>query len=409
MALQAVTGFEFGTTAGWVTGNVGNKIVDTATAGSTVTTSTPRTGTYCLDITASASLQGVEWTTDTIGTNQNRLRAVFAIRFVGSLPAGGTQVAFVDSGNSALIKYDSVGTQLQVQIEGGSNVNASSTVVADTWYVVEIYLDTSANPHTLDWWIDGVAQSQATSAVAAATIGGGFGLGWPFSSQTFHCRYDDVVIYTDTAAISGPIGPQKVVLLSVDPAGTFTLVGAGATSADFNTFTGNATLAAWNATTARDNTDEVPPTIGASADGWVQISLDTAAGVSMPMTSYTLQAGETVTGLRMLAPGWAVSGTVTTIGFRSWNGTTETILQAGTVDPQFDNSTTTPAWVCKMCTLADFDTQTELDALEFRVGYSSDGNPDIGIHAIYGELAVKEATGPIPVPPPLVMAPRTPA
>jgi hypothetical protein len=44
-----------------------------------------------------------------------------------------------------------------------------------------------------------------------------------------------------------------------------------------------------------------------------------------------------------------------------------------------------------MLTLADIESQGLLDALEFRAGFSGDATPDIGIHAIYAELAVKEA------------------
>lgn len=118
------------------------------------------------------------------------------------------------------------------------------------------------------------------------------------------------------------------------------------------------------------------------------------------MTSYTLAAGESVSGARMLAPGWAVSATAATFGFRYLTTGAEVTLQAGTVDPNFDNSTTAPAWVCKMLTLADVDTQAELDALKFRVGFSSDATPNVGIHAIACEVAIKEATAvPASLPP----------
>ena len=46
MALRVVTGFEFGTTAGWATGNNSNKIFDTVTGTPTIVTTTPRSGTY---------------------------------------------------------------------------------------------------------------------------------------------------------------------------------------------------------------------------------------------------------------------------------------------------------------------------------------------------------------------------
>ena len=54
----------------------------------------------------------------------------------------------------------------------------------------------------------------------------------------------------------------------------------------------------------------------------------------------------------------------------------------------FTNSTTAPDWVAKMLTLADVDTQAELDALAFRVGFSTNTTVAIGINAIYAEVAV---------------------
>jgi hypothetical protein len=90
----------------------------------------------------------------------------------------------------------------------------------------------------------------------------------------------------------------------------------------------------------------------------------------------------------MYACGWAVSTTAATIGFRAFDGTTETTLLAA-ANPLFDNSTTTPGWVAKMYKPATGWTQAALDALAFRVGFSTDATPDIGVHAVYAEVAVQ--------------------
>lgn len=388
MALATVcTGFEFGTTAGWATGNTGNKVFDTITGTPTISTTAPRTGTYCLEISAAGASEAVQWNTNTFGASKNRGRAVFAFRFVTSLPGGDSVLACFTAGVNAEFVFNSTTGKLAVRHEGQSFVDGP-TPVADTWYVIELAVDISGATRTIDWWVDTAAQTQASFATTADVFVG-FEMGCSFAAQTLTTRFDDVVLWADTASISGPKGKHTVRPLNVDTGGTVTLSG---TTANFNTFVSNGTLTAWNATTARNNIDEIPPTIGASADGFVQVNLATSDYVEIPMTTYTLAAGEAVSACRMLAPGWATSTTAATIGFRSWNGTTETILQAGTVDPNFDNSTTAPAWVCKMLTLADVDTQGEIDALAFRVGFSSDATPDMGIHAIYAELAVQEAT-----------------
>jgi hypothetical protein len=391
--ILAATGFGFGTTAGWVTGNTGNRILDSATAGASVVTTNPRTGSYCAELVGVASIQNIKWSTNTLGASKVRVVATFAVYLPSPLPSANTDLATFETAAavSGMIFFDQPSGKLGAKISSGT-AQLGPLLAADTWTRLDVIFECSASPFTLDWRVNGgSAQTQATFANAASTITNA-DLGWTANS-TATVRYADWVVSTTLADY--PLGDHKVVLLTVDPAGTVTLSG---TAANFNTFTANGTLAAWNATVARDNTVEVPVTVGASAAGWVQVTLLSTDYVEMPMTSYQLAVGESIAALRMLAPGWATSTTAATIGFRSWNGTTETILLAA-ADPNFDN-TSTPAWVCKMCTLADFDTQTELDALAFRAGFSTDATPDIGIHAIYAELAVARAA--IAVKPPRI-------
>jgi hypothetical protein len=289
-----------------------------------------------------------------------------------------------------IVRVDTTVVQLLISSTGvlsanvGGSAVSSSAISTGAWHWVELYFDISGATRTVDLWVDDVFVGQATGS-GATTITSQI----EFAGSTNNPAWlmDDLYIETDSAdTISRPIGRHKVVMLSPDPAGTVTLSG---TAGNFNTFTANGTLAAWNATTARNNIDEIPPTIGASADGFVQINLAGSDYVQVPMTSYALAQGEVVTAAEMRACGWATTTTGATIGFRSWNGSTETILFA-VADANFDNSTTVPAWVCKMLTVADINTQAELDALEFRIGFSGDATPDIGIHTIYAEVAVKE-------------------
>jgi len=385
VALRACTGFEFGTTAGWLIGNAANKIFDAVTGAPTITTSTPRSGTYCLEVAPSASIVNLEWTTGTLVSSQLFGRVVFAFRFVGSLPSGGTKIAAFTANFNAEISYNQATGKIAAGWETESAVDGP-TISADTWYVVEMQAKFSATK-AIDWWVDGAAQTQVTSAGAAGTVGS-FMLG-SYESETHTIRFDDVVCYTDNSAIAA-IGPHKVVILKPDTGGSLDV--ATITTSEWNTFAGSTpTLTAWNATTALGAIDEIPVGLGASADGFCRITGTDFDYVGIPMTSYTLAGGETVSGLRMLACCWAASTTTCTHSFASYNGTTATTLW-GAADVGADNSATAPAWVCRMAALADFNTQGELDALQFRFG-STDSTPDAGIHAIYAELAVKEATG----------------
>lgn len=387
MALVVATGFEHGSNTALINGNT-NSVFATGASGTIVTTS-PHGGTYCWERNAAGQL--LYWDTNIIGASMTVCVMSFWVYFPSPLPSA--EVAFAEmrvvATQNPYLTYNNTTGKFKVHnANGGINVDLNVGPTANTWHHIEWKVDVSTSTTKIDTWIDGAPQTQATVAASADTIGTWVG----FPGDTLEIgnnagtfRIDDVAIYTHATAIATPIGQHSVKLLSVDPAGTIVL--SPSNSLNFNTFVSNGTLTAFNVATARNNIDELPPVFGASSDGFVQITAATTEYVEIPMTSYTLDGGETIAGARMCAPGWATSGTAATLGFRSYNGTTETILQAGTVDPAFDNATTT-AWVCKMLTLADIDTQTELNALAFRVGFSNDATPDIGIHAIYAEVAI---------------------
>ena len=390
MALAACTGFEFGTTAGLTTGNGGNRLFDffNGTLGTNVivTAGAAKNGGYGLRLTGGSTFR-LSWDTGTLGASKTTVCTAFWWRPQADA-SGSRQITVVDltgNANAASLSYNPSTDLLTASADDGSTANSSVTIATNVWAFIEFEYDVTANPHKLNWRIDGVDQPTVTSATAATTVDVLIIGDEASASSGGTMDYDDVVASTTIG--DHPLGQHKVVLLSVDPAGT---VGLSGTAGNFNTFTANGTLAGWNATTARNNIDEIPPTVGASADGWVQITTAASDYVEMPMTTVNIGAGEVIRGARMLAAGWATDATAGTIGLRSWNGTTETTLYAA-ADPNFDASTTAPAWVCKMLTPADIDTQQKLDSLAFRAGFSSDALPDMGIHAIYAEVAVRLA------------------
>jgi hypothetical protein len=108
------------------------------------------------------------------------------------------------------------------------------------------------------------------------------------------------------------------------------------------------------------------------------------------MATYTLAAGEAVRAVRLLFCGWAAAATANTIGFWGYSGS-EPLFGTQLLplsDPNFDNSTTAPAWFCEMFAPTGGWTQAKLDALEARMGGSDDATPDVGIHAVYAEVAI---------------------
>jgi hypothetical protein len=337
---------------------------------------------------------GLGFTTDTVGTSQTRLYVNVDV-YLPSLPAASNRMfqVFPAAGSLGAIWFNQATGKAAVSFAVGGTKTDGPPMVANTWYNIQVLYDVSANPHTLDWWVDGVKQTQITTATTASTLVG-MELMDTALTQVMTCRFDNLVLDSSTTAITNVPRQYKVAILKVDPAGTVVLSG---TAANWNTFTGaTPTKTAWNVTTARDAVDEVPPNLTSAQDGFCQITLSTTDYVEVPMTSYALAPGETIAAVRALACGWQETTSSATIGLRSFNGTTETTLLAAQAHTVLGNNTSTPGWICKMCTLADFDTQAELDALTLRVGFSGDATPAIGVQALYAEVLINLAPGPYP-------------
>jgi hypothetical protein len=318
----------------------------------------------------------------------------FNVRVVS---ATGTVVvaAVVNSAGSvfAQLMYDSSATKFGVRCGSTGTVSwEAGTTALNTWRWIDKRFKSSSSTWHAEWRIETAADTYTDQAAADLTgqsilsfhslhLGGNV-------SQTMTADFDDVCL--SKYYVAYPLGPHEVKLLTVDPAGTPTVSG---TTANFNVFTANGTLAAWNATNARNAVDEVPPTISASADGVVQNAVAATEYMEFPMSSYALGPTEYIDGVRMLAPAWGGTGTGTgTLGIRGHDGTIETTLIAASVSYDAGSptaiSTTEPYWQCAMWQSVNGWTQAELDAAVLRVGYSTDATPDMGVHAVYLEIAV---------------------
>jgi hypothetical protein len=261
---------------------------------------------------------------------------------------------------------------------------------------VDLRLKTNSATFAVDWRLETAAdtytdQASATLASAAGNMVGRVYLAGSTATQTMTVDFDNVCLSSHYVVY--PLGPHEVRLLTVDPAGTPTLSG---TSTNFSVFTANGTLAAWNATNARNAVDEVPPTISAAADGICQTAVAATDYIEFPMAAATLAADEIVSGVRMLTPMWGGTGTGTgTFGVRGWDGTAETTLVAAGTSYDAGSptavSTTEPRWECAMWPAPTGWTKTAVDALALRVGFSTDATPDMGCHATYLEYATRKA------------------
>lgn len=383
-----ISGAEHGTSNGLLTGNTGSKIVDfnSGTVGTDlqVLTAAAKGSGSTYGYRISGSNANIRWGSDSFGSIAT---IVSGFWWRPSTDPGGTKqffVHYVNGVSEAGLRYNPSTNKIEsygADFTSGTG-SESGTTNPNDWRWIDIRYNASANPHTMSWSVDGVAQTTCSAPNAATTISGIL-FGDSSSGQAVGASdFDDLVV----SATSGdyPLGVHSVKCVTVDPAGTVTLSG---TTGNFQTFTGSTpTKSAWNATTARDAVDERPPNTGASQDGWCQITTAASDYVEMPMTTFSL-AGDTVVAGRIYGAIWAQDATGGFIGLRTWNGTTETNLFGSNISISGNNTTSYP-WVAEMLTLADINTQTEIDALAVRAGFSSDAAPDMGLHAVYIEIAV---------------------
>jgi hypothetical protein len=299
---------------------------------------------------------------------------------------------------SVQLVYDTATSRLGVRVgtsgTPGTPVYQSGTTAAGTWVWVDLRARlvgvTNIVAHA-DWSLDGVAQS---SPADATTSGSSNWWSLRFGStttQTVTFDVDDVVFSPQSPAY--PLGQHTIRALTVDPAGTPTING---TVGNFALVTANATganLTAGTLTTARNNIDERPPTISTASDGVVQQSTAATDYLQFPMADLTL-GPNIVAAVKALAVLISTTGAgAGTLSIKGWDGVTEhnTITPTAAMTP--GSSTTVSATVPPYATGMWPNTWTpaKLTAAALRVGYSDDATPDMGVHAIYLEVATRPA------------------
>jgi len=389
------TGFEFGTHAGMA--NTSNSPLGTVSAAPSGTWGTnylvqsgsARNGGYGLRVVSSASIAYVVLPTVSAGT----------VSFGCNIkPVSGTAdalVLVVGTGNNVFLTYDSSTEKFGLNWNGGTTQWQTGTTPIGTWAWVDIRAYGNSSSRHADWTIEtGTGTGSQTSpadltGVSVATTAICY-LGSP-NSRTGTFDYDDVVLTRYAGAY--PLGQHTHQLLVPETTGA----SVSGTSGNFNEFTANGTLAAF-ASTSGQRLDEVPPTISASSDGVVQVTLAASDYMEFPMGTYTLASDEIIAGVRALASLWGGTGTGTgTLGFRGYDGTTETTFVAASTSFDPDSltaaSSTYPLWYAAQWSggLNGAWTQTRLNAAALRLGFSTDATPDMGASAMYLEVAIKKA------------------
>lgn len=392
--LSTLTGFEFRTYKGVVAGLNGNRVFDQgAIQGGCgfVGTGRPNLGSGA-QLAMSSNSSHLRWNISTFG-GSNPYAVVSCYIRVDS--ATGSPIVFhVDSGELSGrfdVLYNSSTGVITLSKSAEATQDSTVTVGLGTLFRLDLLVDYScsvlADQWTVDWQIDGLAQPQLVSATGkSATNVFYVGVSDP-SSKTAVMVFDDCVVSHDPNDY--PLGSHSINLLSPDAElDTATVTGP---MTDWQSFLNNgATFEDWHP--RHTERLALPADAGSALNGIVKIAASSDY-MQVPMKSYTLGAGESVSGARLLIYGWAQDTNPANIEIRLWNGTDEVVLHA-LADPNFDNSTGDLVCVCRMIPVQYIDTQTKLDNLAVRWGWSTDVTPKIGVAGIGIELSVYTPTAP---------------
>lgn len=90
-----------------------------------------------------------------------------AVQFVNLPTSGDCRVISASAGVGGQIIGVSTAGFWFAESGGGTRVTSGLSPTTGVWYIVDYDWNTSANPNTVDWRIDGTAQTQATGATAA--------------------------------------------------------------------------------------------------------------------------------------------------------------------------------------------------------------------------------------------------
>jgi len=353
-----ITGFEYGLAAPVTDGG---GLWDIISGSPSVQSSVKRTGDYAL--WCGCTTEGQYLKKDLAGTSEY-LVGRFYIR----------KSATPGSGVNILTGYKGGGEYLKIILESDGKINAQvaigtsvsgPTINVDTWYCVEFKFYVHTTTGTIDWKVDGAAQTQATGAI---TTGGFFYELWLGQGSTagINIYYDDIIV----SAIPGdyPIGEGSVIGLRPNEDGTHV---SGANEMEFTDGTDitPATTTAYTMLdespwTANYNTDCIQQAT-ANNNAYCEINFADATNNNISGVSAILQyssgSNATCRGAAYIVDS---NATVSTI----WGNTSSHETYIANQVPMYKSVMVTPP--------AGGWTVAEVNALKARIGHSNDVTPN---------------------------------
>lgn len=273
--------------------------------------------------------------------------------------ASGDMVFFQTGGAAATVSYDNATGNFAGHV-GAGTVRQGPTCAVDTWYRIDVHWDTSGATATLQWAIDGVAQTDATVASAAADTAS---IQVGQTTNTTGTSYMDDFICGDAAA-DYPFGAGVVLGYIANRDGTHSF-----TLGDFKDEGGtNIAVAATNAYTRVDeaatNTTDYNAQVVVRSTGYLEFGFTPSAGdaaaprVIVPVSATFSTSGVTHTQKMVLND----QGTLTDVLALGNTGGLNLINQGSTF---LTSARTGLAF-----------TKADLDALLVRWGFSTDTAPN---------------------------------
>lgn len=228
--LMKLDGFEHGRTA--AAGSTG--VADGISGTISTVTSPVRTGSRALQLNPSA---GAEQYGYNVAAGNRVVITSFYIRFA-SLPTADVQLAHVVSTVNCYLWFMNTNDKFAVSVTTSGQVEGGPTVVVDTWYRIDIRVDTTTNTFSIKCQVDGGTEFEDTAASTAADIT--IARLGNTSIATFEAFYDDWLLSVTDGDY--PIGEHSIESLIPNSDGTHNIT----TSGDFDSFT---TTAFSNSTT----------------------------------------------------------------------------------------------------------------------------------------------------------------
>jgi len=252
-------------------------------------------------------------------------------------------------------------------IIGPNNQVTSGTYNDSAWHRVDFKFITSANPWTLDWQVDGVAQTQVTDALAASNTTG-WRVGSTVTTHDLVVELDDVVISQTSGDY--PLGEYEVQSLLPTGDGTH------------NLGTGSFAKSTGGTTNVYDVIDDWPT----GTDYVTQTAVDSTGYVEVTFadnsTPGPIEAAKVI---------WAGNSAGTLANhaiIRIVDSGGTTLVNAGNGDWSINPSIGTNASIIPDPS-ADGWTDTELDGIKARFGFSTDATPDPYLQSLLVEYAIK--------------------